>query len=348
MEKASARSSSLLAALWPCLFYFLCSLAMNLLTKTLMTTFQWRSVYTLGAIQSLFTLASLTLLSTAQFVLAVVTGAKQQPSVDDPLGSKHRSVAYALRVLLPLMALHLSNMLLGFASLRVVNLPMYLVLRRLTTVTVMLIEWLVLHKAISGSIKVAILGANFEAEGVVFVKTLILSSVGSLIAGSTDVMSDVRGGYTLVLLQNLCTAMSLAFSKESALTPRQLVVLNSTAGAVCCSVLGFIFERDEVMAFPRLSDPSFIAGMVIMCSMCVLYQFSVQLCTLHTSALTTSVTGNIKDLFATIGGYLLFPDAPTHFANFVGVALSFIGAYSFSYIRFRTLVGPSPPHQKQL
>lgn len=78
----------------------------------------------------------------------------------------------------------------------------------------------------------------------------IVSSAGSLIAGSSDVMSDGRGGYTLVLLQNLCTAMSLAFSQESALTPHQLVILNSTAGAVCCSVLGFIFERDEVLAFP--------------------------------------------------------------------------------------------------
>ncbi|KAG3200360.1 hypothetical protein PC128_g4623 [Phytophthora cactorum] len=275
MEKSSLRSSSLtlLVELCPCLFYFMCSLTMNLLTKTLR-------------------------------VFAVVTGTEQQSSVD-PVGFKHRGVIYVLRVLLPLMALHLSNMLLGFASLQVVNLPMYLVLRRLTTITVMLIEWLVLHKAISGSIKMAIL----------------VSSAGSLIAGSTDVMSDGGGGYTLVLLQNLCTAMSLALSKESALTPRQLVILNSIAGAVCCSVLGFIFERDK---------------------------FSVQFCTLHTSALTTSVTGNIKDLFATVGGYLLFPDAPTHFANFVGVALSFIGAYSFSYIRYRALVGPSPPHQKQL
>ncbi|KAF1782490.1 hypothetical protein GQ600_12250 [Phytophthora cactorum] len=294
MEKSSLRSSSLtlLVALCPCLFYFMCSLTMNLLTKTLVTTFQWRFVYTLGALQSIFTLASLTLLSMVQRVFAVVTGTEQQSSVD-PVGFKHRGVIYVLRVLLPLMALHLSNMLLGFASLQVVNLPMYLVLRRLTTITVMLIEWLVLHK-------------------------------------------------------NLCTAMSLALSKESALTPRQLVILNSIAGAVCCSVLGFIFERDKVLEFPYLSDPRFIAGMVIMCSMCVLYQFSVQFCTLHTSALTTSVTGNIKDLFATVGGYLLFPDAPTHFANFVGVALSFIGAYSFSYIRYRALVGPSPPHQKQL
>ncbi|KAG6622158.1 UDP-N-acetylglucosamine/UDP-glucose/GDP-mannose transporter-like [Phytophthora cinnamomi] len=332
MEKASRSSvAALLAALWPCAFYFLCSLTMNLLTKTLVTTFQWRSVYTLGAVQSVFTLASLALLSTAQRVYALVAGAKQQPSVGRSVETKHRGGVYMLRVLLPLMALHLSNMLLGFASLRVVNLPMYLVLRRLTTITVMLIEWLVLRKAISGSIKVAIL----------------VSSAGSLIAGSTDVMSDVRGGYTLVLLQNLCTAMSLAFSKESTLTPSQLVIINSTAGAVCCSVLGFIFERDEVMAFPYLSDSRFILGMVVMCSMCVLYQFSVQLCTLRTSALTTSVTGNIKDLFATIGGYLLFPDAPSYAANFVGVALSFIGAYSFSYIRYRAMVGPLPSHQKQ-
>ncbi|KAG1710289.1 hypothetical protein DVH05_017293 [Phytophthora capsici] len=332
MEKVRPKSSSLLAALWPCLGYFLCSLAMNVLTKTLVTTFQWRSVYTLGAIQSIFTLTSLTLLAMARSVFVVVTGAEQHSSVEQSVEIKRRGVGYVLRVLLPLIALHLSNMLLGFASLRVVNLPMYLVLRRLTTFTVMTIEWLVLRKVISGSIKVAIL----------------VSSAGSLIAGSTDVVSDVRGGYSLVLLQNLCTAMSLVFSKESSLTPHQLVILNSSAGALCCSVLGFLFERDEVLAFPHLDDPRFIAGMVLMCTMCVLYQFSVQLCNLHTSALTTSVTGNIKDLFATVGGYLLFPDAPTHFANFVGVALSFVGAYSFSYIRYCALVAPSPPHHKQV
>uniref|UniRef100_H3GRW3 Sugar phosphate transporter domain-containing protein n=1 Tax=Phytophthora ramorum TaxID=164328 RepID=H3GRW3_PHYRM len=328
--KGTSSPRALVVALWPCASYLLCSLVMNLLTKTLVTTFQWRSVYTLGAIQSLFTLASLALLSTAQRVLALVAEPKQQLRADEPVKIKHRGPSYVLRVLLPLMALHLSNMLLGFASLRVVNLPMYLVLRRLTTITVMLIEWLVLHKV------------RQSPSGV------YVSSAGSLIAGSTDIMSDVRGGYTLVLLQNLCTAMSLAFSKESALSPRQLVILNSTAGAVCCSVLGFMLERDEVLAFPYLGDPRFIAGMVIMCSMCVLYQFSVQLCTLRTSALTTSVTGNIKDLFATVGGYLLFPDAPTQAANIAGVALSFIGAYSFSYIRYRALVSPTPPHRKEL
>ncbi|KUF75694.1 UDP-glucuronic acid/UDP-N-acetylgalactosamine transporter [Phytophthora nicotianae] len=315
MKKASPRSSNLaiIVALCPCLFYFMCSLAMNLLTKTLVTTFQWRFVYTLGAVQSIFTLASLSLLSTMQRVHAVAIGAKQHINVNS-VEMKHRGFIYVLRVLLPLMALHLSNMLLGFASLQVLG-----------------------STSIDDDYGLA---DRVACAGQV-------SSAGSLIAGSTDAMSAGCEGYALVLLQNLCTAMSLALSKESALTPRQLVILNSLAGAVCCSVLGFIFERDEVLEFPHLSDPRFIAGMMIMCSMCVLYQFSVQFCTLYTSALTTSVTGNIKDLFATVGGYLLFPDAPTQFANFVGVALSFIGAYSFSYIRYRALVGPSP-HQKQL
>lgn len=100
----------------------------------------------------------------------------------------------------------------------------------------------------------------------ILVHVCLVSSAGSLNAGSTDVMSDGRGGYTLVLLQNLCTAMSLALSKESALTPHQLVILNSIAGAVCCSLLGFAFERDEVLEFPHFNDPRFVSGMVIMCT----------------------------------------------------------------------------------
>lgn len=145
MKKTSPLPSSLalLAALWPCAFYLLCSLTMNLLTKTLVTTFQWRSVYTLGAIQSLFTLTSLTLLSTVQRVFAFVVGAKQQPSVqhEDPVKIMYRGIAYVLRVLLPLVALHVSNMLLSFTSLRVVNLPMCVSSSFISTLVLCVLVW---------------------------------------------------------------------------------------------------------------------------------------------------------------------------------------------------------------
>lgn len=159
-----------------------------------------------------------------------------------------------------------------------------------------------------------------------------------MVAGATDLSLGRVSGYALVLLQNVCSACSLAFSKESALSSLQLVTLNAVVGVCCCSVLALALEWPLVRDFPSATDPLFLALLLCSCTVCVLYQFAVYNCTLRTSALTTSVTGNIKDLVATIGGFLLFPDAHLSAANAAGVALSFLGAYSFSYARYRALL----------
>lgn len=160
-----------------------------------------------------------------------------------------------------------------------------------------------------------------------------MSTLGSIVAGSTDATSELAG-YALVLLQNLCSACSLTFSKESALSSMELVLLNSAAGSIICSFLAFQLEFDTVLAFPHLFDAHFLAIAGVMCYVCVLYQFSIFICTLHNSALVTSVTGNIKDLVSTVCGFLFFPDAQIRLSNVAGVVLSFIGAYSFSYLKY--------------
>lgn len=170
----------------------------------------------------------------------------------------------------------------------------------------------------------------------------VVGAVGSILAGWTDAAADRTGGYALVLLQNVCTAASLTFSKESALSSQQLVALNSIVGVVCCSLLALHLEWDAIVAFPYLYDAGFVALLALMCAVCVLYQFSVYTCTLRTSALTTSITGNVKDVFSTIGGFLLFPDAQLHAGNLAGIALSFLGAYAFSYARYQALATEKP------
>lgn len=163
--------------------------------------------------------------------------------------------------------------------------------------------------------------------------TKSVSTLGSIVAGSTDATSELTG-YALVLLQNLCSACSLTFSKESALSSMELVLLNSAAGSIICSFLAFQLEFDTVLAFPHLLDARFLAITGVMCCVCVLYQFSIFICTLHNSALATSVTGNIKDLVSTVCGFLFFPDAQIRLNNVAGVMLSFVGAYSFSYLKY--------------
>jgi solute carrier family 35 len=161
-----------------------------------------------------------------------------------------------------------------------------------------------------------------------------VSTTGVVLAGSTDATFEPLG-YALVVLQNICSACSLTFAKESQLPSRQIVLLNSIAGSVVCGALAVALERDLVVAFPF--DASFVLVTALMCSVCVLYQFAIMICTIRNSALATSVTGNVKDLASTTCGFLFFPDVQIRAANIAGVTLSLIGAYSFSYLKYLAL-----------
>ncbi|KAJ0412160.1 hypothetical protein ATCC90586_005773 [Pythium insidiosum] len=315
---------TVLQALWPCAFYLTCSFAMNMFTKALLTTFDWHAIYTLGAVQNAFTT-----LSVAAFTAFDAMRHRWQndkaAAWASPTGGLPRTTLtwrFIVRVVLPLVALNVGNTVLGFAAMRIVNMPMYLVLRRLTTLKVLLLEWLVLRKPLSKSIRVA----------------LLVSTFGSLLASSTDVTS-AQWGYVLVLLQNVCSAGSLTFSKESGLDSRQLVLLNSSAGAVICGALAWLLEGgpDVVLRHPALQDPAFLALALLMCCTCVLYQFAIMICTLRNSALATSVTGNVKDLLSTVCGFVYFHDVQVRAANVAGVAVSLLGAYTFSYVKYQAL-----------
>ncbi|KAF0730875.1 hypothetical protein Ae201684P_001493 [Aphanomyces euteiches] len=293
---------------WPCALYLCCSLSMNLLTKTVLTVYGWRSVYTLAASQQVFTVA------------LVLGGWAMQIVRLEPM--PWRFFWYNV---VPMALLNSLNGLIGFVCMQLVNMPMYLVLRRLTTFKVMLMEIVLLQQEIPDAMQAA----------------LLVTTIGSVVAGCNDATFDGYG-YLLVIFQNCCTAMNLVLTKKSNLTPLMLVVVNSAIGMVFCVPLAMHFEYDDVVDFlANLEHPTqFYSLFVVMSTVCLLYQVAIHLCTIRTSPLATSVTGNIKDLASTVAGFLMFSDVVITPSNILGVALSFLGAYAFSYVKYNMLFVP--------
>ncbi|KAF0703347.1 hypothetical protein AaE_015415 [Aphanomyces astaci] len=281
---------------------------MNIFTKTIITTYKWNCVYSLAAIQHLFTVVTLT----SAHKLRVIT----LPAM---------SAACFFQTALPMAALHSINNIVGFVCMGLVNMPMYLVLRRLTTFKVMLLEIMWRHEAIPDAMKAS----------------LLLAAIGSVIAGFNDATYDGYG-YVLVLAQNCCTALNLILAKQSTLAPLTLVYVHSTVGVVVCGPLAVYLERAQVAHFfSTLADPmSFCALFAVMSIVCLMYQVAIHVCTVRTSPLATSVTGNIKDLASTGAGYALFADVVVTWLNVLGVAISFMGAYGFSYVKYHMMFKP--------
>lgn len=98
--------------------------------------------------------------------------------------------------ILPLSLVNSLNAVLGFSGLRLVNIPMFLVLRRITTPIVLFFEFVFMKKTSSPLVK----------------KAIAIAVVGTLIAGSTD-LSFEPFGYLFTLGNNLCTATYLILIK---------------------------------------------------------------------------------------------------------------------------------------
>ncbi|EQC28851.1 hypothetical protein SDRG_13363 [Saprolegnia diclina VS20] len=304
------RVRRLVAALWPCALYLVCSMSMNMLTKTILTSYGWRAVLSLAALQHVFTVVVLLVLHAVRVL---------------PLDVAALTWRVWLYEVAPLATLQSINTTTAFVCMRLVNMPMYLVLRRLTTLKVLFMEIVVLKKVIPDAMKAA----------------LFVTAIGSLLAGYHDASYDLLG-YILVFAQNCMTAGSLVLSKQSTLPPLLVVFTNSLVGAVLLTPPAIYYEYSTVHAFAlELARPLTFAGLfLVMSSVCLVYQVAIQLCTTKTSALATSVTGNVKDLASTGLGFLFFPDAVTDAWHVLGVGVSFVGAYAFSYLKYQLLFDP--------
>ncbi|RHY43636.1 hypothetical protein DYB30_009001 [Aphanomyces astaci] len=277
---------TLFHALWPCAVYLCLSLSMNIFTKTIITTYKWNCVYSLAAIQHLFTVVTLT----SAHKLRVIT----LPAM---------SAACFFQTALPMAALHSINNIVGFVCMGLVNMPMYATFNHSVKLTLRYLLRLS-HIPINSS-----------------VQTYSLCS------------------YVLVLAQNCCTALNLILAKQSTLAPLTLVYVHSTVGVVVCGPLAVYLERAQVAHFfSTLADPtSFCALFAVMSIVCLMYQVAIHV---RTSPLATSVTGNIKDLASTGAGYALFADVVVTWLNVLGVAISFMGAYGFSYVKYHMMFKP--------
>ncbi|OQS03083.1 hypothetical protein THRCLA_21243 [Thraustotheca clavata] len=297
-------------AVWPCGFYLVCSMSMNILTKTILTTYGWSGVYSLAAIQHVFTFGILSGMNALGFIR---------------LKFHLLSKEMLMNIVLPASIVQTLNTIMGFVCMQKVNMPMYLVLRRLTTFKVMLMEILILKKAIPDCMKAS----------------LLITATGSLLAGFNDATSDGYG-YVLVIVQNCLTSLTLILSKKTPLEPLTMVYLNSITSGIILVPIAMHFECQKVVLFVQQVPDPFIFGclFILMSVICLVYQLAIQICTTRTSALATSVTGNIKDLASTLAGYCLFTDVVALPLNVFGVLISFVGAYSFSYFKYMLLFHP--------
>ncbi|KAK9826068.1 hypothetical protein WJX74_009891 [Apatococcus lobatus] len=209
----------------------------------------------------------------------------------------------------------------GLFALSYLNVPMFSVLRRGTTLLVVGGEWLIFAR-----------GPSLSA-----LLSILVMIAGAIIAGITDLTFSLPG-YIWVAICAVSTAAYLLLIKylkdESGLSQNALLFYNNLL-ALPIMLAYLLLATDElqhVRTSPQLYSPSFQAFLLLSASQAFLLNLCIFWCTTVNSPVATTVTGQMKDVLTTGLGLFLFGDVRFSAKNIIGVAAGLIGGMLYSAV----------------
>lgn len=236
--------------------------------------------------------------------------------------------------MLPLSICFVGNIVLGLMSTKVVSVPVMTTLRRLTALVIIPLEYFILLKLPT-------------RQNVI---PVVIMLFGALMTGWGDMYFDMLG-YGIVILNDLATAGYLVFVKKAGKkdlgkfgTLFYNTFLSCPMLFCLCLLMG---EFNYVRHFEYLHDLNF--QICFTCSACLafLVNLTTVWCTHANSALTTSITGQMKNILTTVAGMILFHDyKPTFFANF-GIGVSILGSFYYAYKKTQSQSMGHVPKEKE-
>ncbi|XP_074641023.1 UDP-sugar transporter UST74c-like isoform X1 [Tubulanus polymorphus] len=291
--------------LFGALFYGISSFIIIVVNKVVLTSYKFPSFQFLALGQLITT-------------IVVLFIAKRLKMIHFPDCSKETIVQ-----IFPLPLIYLANMVFGLAGTQKLSLPMFTVLRRFTILLTMIFEQILIGKVASLTIKL----------------TVASMIIGALIAASDDLAFDLKG-YVFILLNDLCTALNGVYTKKKLDTKNLgkygLLYYNALFMLIPATLVIFINgEFKSVLAFESWSNPMFTVQFLMSCGMGFVLMYSIVLCTLYNSALTTTIVGVLKNLLVTYIGMFIGGDYVFSMVNFIGLNISALGSVVYTWITFK-------------
>jgi len=242
--------------------------------------------------------------------------------------------SHYIKALFPLSASFFGMVVTGLAALRYVNVPVYSALRRLTTFIVIAGQYFWLDKTVSRD----------ELQSV------IVMVFGAFVAGYGDLTFDAWG-YFLTGVNCFVTALYLLMiskkSKETGLSTFGLMFYNNIISIPLVLLVVYWVEWEELMTYDKYSSFEFQLCFFMSSILAFLLNYFVFLCSLVNSPLTTSVTGQLKNIIQTVLGLFLFGGVPLTPAMTIGLSMSTIGGIWYGFVKYQESQGSRPAEKKE-
>jgi len=283
--------------------YGVISISITIFNKAVLSHYQFPYANTLALGQMFFSLLFL-------------EGMKRTNLIEYPAFSW--STAYKLKWL----TLSFGGMVTtGLASLTYVNIAMYSVLRRLTTWITLIGEQQFLTRVIPRDEQLSI----------------YLMLLGAIAAGWGDLEFHLLG-YVLIFVNCLFTAGYLLAIKDAKdqtnLNTFGLMFYNNLFSFPLYLVIVACTELTDIVQYDKWTDLGFLFCFLMSSVQAFLLNYLIFLCSIVNSPLTTSITGQIKNILATVMGFFLFGGMPMTIAAALGLSTSTLASIWYGQIKY--------------
>ncbi|KAK6129739.1 hypothetical protein DH2020_036501 [Rehmannia glutinosa] len=213
-----------------------------------------------------------------------------------------------------------ANVAFALASLKGVNIPMYIAIKRLTPLAVLIAGFFY--------------GKGRPTTQVTL--SVLLTAAGVLIAALGDFSFDLFGygmAFTSVFFQTMYLVLVEKSGAEDGLSSVEIMFYNSVL-----SIPFLLFLIIATGEFPNsisilFAKPEFL--LLLSLVMGIVLNYTMFLCTIVNSALTTTIVGVLKGVGSTTLGFVLLGGVEVHALNVTGLVINTAGGVWYSFAKYQ-------------
>eukprot|EP00258_Populus_trichocarpa_P029421 XP_024445440.1 UDP-galactose/UDP-glucose transporter 7 isoform X2 [Populus trichocarpa] len=226
------------------------------------------------------------------------------------------------------------SLFFALASLKGVNIPMYIAIKRLTPLAVL----------------IAGFSSGKGKPTTQVTLSVLLIAAGVIIAALGDFSFDLWGygmALTSVFFQTMYLVLVERSGAEDGLSSIEIMFYNSFLSLpflIFLIIATGEFPYSLALLFAKSNSLSFLVILVISLVMGIVLNFTMFLCTIVNSALTTTIVGVLKGVGSTTLGFVVLGGVEVHALNVTGLVINTTGGVWYSYAKYQQKMSKPPRH----